>query len=77
MAVIHPAGRVHLEIRKDRVLGVKVGDRVLLVDGTLDATMDLIFVGGAPVTRGRNGSGGLLLLPGDLFGPHEISRTVH
>ena len=38
-----------------------------LVDGTLDAPMNFILVGGAPVTRGRHGNGGLLALPGNFL----------
>lgn len=48
----HGAGGDDSEVRENWVFWVEIGEGVFLVDGALDAAVDFILVGGAPI-RGR------------------------
>ncbi len=68
----HAAGRFYGEGGEDRVLGVEVDDGMFFVDGALGAAVDLILVGGAPVSCGRDRDGIGLFLFCRFFGGHLI-----
>ncbi len=71
----HAAGGFHREGGEDRVLRVEVGNRVLLVAGTLDAAEDFVLIRGAPVSGGRERNRGWLL-PGCFLGGHNVMDEV-